>query len=153
MAEDPKFVIDGRDYDIPELDDLTMGEALVLYDYTGLSIDQVDEDTPRMPLVAAFMHITYQRGNPDVNESKVKRLVRSSNLQSALEKFATADEEDDAGPPDQQSSGEPSKKLGSEIASGASSTNGSNEQAYVPSPTGTPASPTPVTSDPVTSRI
>jgi hypothetical protein len=150
MAEEPKFVIDGTEYPIPELDDFTMGEALVLYDYTGLSIDQVDEDAPRMPLVAAFMHIAYQRGHPDASDAKVKRLVRDSNLQVALERFSV--EEEDVRPPDQPPSEQPEKPFGSEHDSGSASTNGSTEPATGQSLTGTPGSDTPVISDRVTSR-
>ena len=69
------FVIDGVVYEVPGLDTLTMDEAQVLYDYSGLgledfaqSADETEEETKarerlfRNPgLMRALMHIAYKR--------------------------------------------------------------------------------------------
>ena len=139
-AAEAHFVIDGRDYEIPSLETFTMGEAVTLYEYSGLTLDQIDEDTPAHPgLIAAFMHIAYERGNPGVKKQKVRDLIEQSNLLDAMQNFFTAPAgEDDADPPAVAETVNGSGSSGT--PSGTASTNGSAEPGTLDVVTGMRAS-------------
>ena len=40
----PAFVIEGREYPFVALDEFNLGEAMILHDYSGLSLDEVKEN-------------------------------------------------------------------------------------------------------------
>lgn len=141
---DARFVIDGREYPVPGIDTFTMGEAIVLHEYSGLTLDMIDEDTPIHPgIVAAFMHIAYERGNPGAKKQKTRQLVESANLVDALDRFFQ--QEDDAGPPDLLTSSSPTSSETTVTGSGETSGTGSvsGPEDNVPSSTGTHSSGTP----------
>jgi hypothetical protein len=80
------FDIDGREYPIPSVFQLTMGEAQTLFDYSGYTLEDfvpplpgVEDDRVRMLRDPAFkramVHIAYQRGNPDTTRDEVAALV------------------------------------------------------------------------------
>ncbi len=127
------FVIEGKDYEVPETDSLTMGDATVIYDYTGLGLDQIDEGVRHPGLLAAFMHIAYKRGNPDAAEADVKAMVANTRIVSALEKV----DGDDAGPPDLTTKPSRRSSGGKPKSSGDDSQTSSDEPDAAPSPTGT----------------
>ena len=145
MAADDsaRFMIDGGEYTIPTLDTFTMGEALTLYEYSGLTIDEIDEDTGAHPgVVAALMHIAYERGNPGVNKRKARAVVENSNLLEAIQSLLQSGE-DDAGPPELSRSSDPETSSppssdSSSSASGNGSATASEPPAETPEPTGTP---------------
>lgn len=128
------FVIDGNQYEVPEVDSLTMGEAVTVYDYTGLGLDEINEGVRHPGVMAAFLHIAYKRGNPGTDDKTVKELVSNTRLVDALEKIEV---EDDAGPPDLTT--KPSRKSsgGKPKSSGGGSSTSSDEPDATPEPTGT----------------
>ena len=81
------FEIDGRDYPIPSVFQLTMGEAQVLFDYSGYTLEDFVPPIPGEPddkrigqmrnpaFKRAMVHIAYQRGNPDVSRDEIGRLI------------------------------------------------------------------------------
>lgn len=107
MAAETGFLIDETFYELPSLDSFTMDEAQILYDYSGLTLedfvdaDEADKKFKNPGLLRALMHVAYQRGNPRMNTSRVKTLVGAASLVSAMEQLAegTVAAEDDAGPP------------------------------------------------------
>lgn len=109
MAAETGFMIDGALYEVPSLDTFTMDEAQVLYDYSGLTIEDFaaleDEDENEQVdrlknpgFMRALMHIAYQRGNEKLAPAKVKALIGAANLLSSYEHLAVG--EDDALPPE-----------------------------------------------------
>lgn len=144
----PKFIIDGNPYPVPEMDTLTMGEALVVEEYTGLGLDQLDEIGVRPSAIAALMHIAYARGNPDLSKRQVRELVESAKLVDALD--SVTEEEDERPPASPQTSDEPETDEnengeGSRPGSGADSTNGSDHAVVGLSRIGTRGSATSAT--------
>ncbi len=112
------FDIDGMLYEVPAFDSFTLDEAQVLYDYSGLAIedfvsadpDASDEekeaheqriiDKAKNPAFKrALLHIAYQRGNPEMKAVRVKEVVGKANLLDVS--LGLAGEEDEASPPDQ----------------------------------------------------
>lgn len=147
MAAETGFMIDGALYGMPSLDTFTMEEAQILYDYSGLGLEDFaledDDDEFAVKLknpgfLRALMHIAYRRGNPKQPDSKVRKLIGAVNLIEAHAHLAGG--EDDADPPaltpepDRQSlksSGEPNE------TSGNASPTASDGQDSHPIPIGT----------------
>lgn len=81
------FEIDGRDYPVPSVFQLTMGEAQVLFDYSGYTLEDFvppvpgESDDKRLRQVRdpafkrAMVHIAYRRGNPEAQDGVVRALV------------------------------------------------------------------------------
>jgi hypothetical protein len=99
MAE-PKFVIQGSDYPVPEWISFTMDESEILYDKAKMTLDQADEDLVFTPgLLSALMLIAYMRGNPGVSRKRAEMIIGAVPLADAIEHLAGEEEEEDAGPP------------------------------------------------------
>lgn len=115
------FVIDGTDYEAPDLDSFDMAERRVMFDLSGIiEEDFVQEEneaeddhkqrvrklTRHPGFMEALMHIAYARGNPDVKRQRVQELIEKTNYREAIQKWAdvTADAEN---PPVSQSTSEP----------------------------------------------
>ena len=157
------FLIDDKLYEVPSVFMLTNDEAQILYDYTGLSIDDflAGDDVPdeekaelqrkfKSPaLLRALQEIAYQRGNPDVRPAQVKALIGAATQLSVLSGLVadTEDEEDEQSLPPASTSepagssprsslaNEKSKKR-STAKPGNGSRNGSDEPDDQPTPTG-----------------
>lgn len=142
MADEAGFVINGKPYEIPSLDTFDMDEAMVLYELSGLTLEDFaladDEDEEASAALAAklknpgflraLMQIAYTRGNPGMTAAKAKAAIGKSNLLQALQDFAG----DDASPPDERPKSELETSSSSESSdsspssSGADSRNGSD---------------------------
>lgn len=100
------FEIDGREYPIPSVFGLTMGEAQTLYDYSGYALEDFvppapgEPDDKRMQQVRnpafkrAMVHIAYQRGNPDVTRDAVASLVDGVQMFDMVAAMYQADDAD-----------------------------------------------------------
>lgn len=154
------FVIDGEECPFPDLGEgFTLDEAMVFYDYAGFPIEELfsdeDADDPELErkrrspgVIAALMHLAYQRQHPKAPRKRVERIVRSADWVTALQGLAFAlGEEDAARPPEeapkseQPQSSRPSSDSSS-TSSGDASTNDSGRPDVVPSPTTTSESGT-----------
>lgn len=161
-----QFEIDGKEYPIPDIETLNMDEAMIMYDYSGMTIDEIDETIGLHPgLIAGFMHVSYSRKNPGASKAAVTRLIRGANMMDAVKQFAKkaeeAEEEDEStdSQKNKSDSSEPGTKssdeslLSSEAPTTESSANGSAvvPEESVPPTTGPPVLDTPPTSDPTKS--
>ena len=142
MSE-PKFVIQGSDYPVPEWISFTMDESEILYDKAKMTLDQADDDLVFTPgLLSALMLIAYMRGNPGMSRKNAEKVIGAVPLADAIEHLAGEDEEEDAGPPSPAPSvtpapGEPEKNDESQPSTGDAGENGSESQAVLHLPTGT----------------
>lgn len=106
-GDNARFILDGREYDVPGLDTLTMDERRTMYDYCGLTQEdfvplegETDEETQErtQPLtrhpgfLQSLMHIAYQRGNPKLPDGRVKQIIGNTTFVDAVAKFADEDE-------------------------------------------------------------
>ncbi len=146
-----KFVIDGTEYAVPERASLNLDERVIFYEWTGMSLEAVD-DTPITDLmVGAFMQMAFMRGNPDVSSTVARRIIGKTNFEQALAALVAAEQEDDQVPLEQKPSGpEPSGSLessgSSPSISGDGSMTSSDTRANGHSTSGTPLSAMSVTS-------
>jgi hypothetical protein len=150
-----KFKIDNAEYEIPALDDLDMDEWQILYDYTGLILDdfapQEDEDeerdrmrrTSQPGFTRAMLHIGYRRANPELKPDAIRQVTGSAKLLHVLEAMGeSASEEDEAAPLASTTEHAPSSSSGSVDFNGnesKTSPTSSGEQDDLPVPTGTAA--------------
>ena len=143
------FEIDGRDYPIPSVFELTMGEAQVLYDYSGNVVEDWVPPLPGEPdnrvtllrnpaFKRAMVHIAYQRGNPELSREEVAKLVDGvDNFDMTAAMYEVAKTENPT-PADQTSwSGNNENTASAPGSSGRHSMNGSDEPAMTLLRTGT----------------
>lgn len=150
---DTGFIVDGDRYPIIPLDTFTLDEAQILYDYSGLTLEDfapllvtdLDEDEVkefdrkfRNPgFLRALVHVAYQRAHPNMSPAKVRRAIGEADLIEnfdVLHGFATGD---DAVPP--ASTTEPERSsvrssVDSNENSGTGSSPSSDEPAGQPEP-------------------
>ena len=94
---------------MPAIDTFTMDEAMVLYEYSGLTLDQVPAlDVLHPGFVAAMLHIGMTRVNPGMSYKAVKAVVGTANLLEILAAMQAATEDiADVDPPTQAASEPP----------------------------------------------
>jgi hypothetical protein len=94
--------VSGRTYEFVPLDELTLDEAIVVWDYSQLSLDQIPElDGFHPGVIAALIHIAVQRGEPRETAQSIRRVVGAMKVSELETVFAGISEEvdDDAVPP------------------------------------------------------
>lgn len=92
------FKIDGEEYPFDSADSLTMDEAIILHDYSGLTLDQlVDIEGFNPKVIAAFMHIAVLRRKPDLKQAQIRKLVGAVKIEDLEGAFEEAEAE--PGPP------------------------------------------------------
>lgn len=162
MAAETGFLIDGKVYEVPTLDSLTLDEAELMYqrcgivqeDFVPLADETETERDERIStltrhpgFMASLVQIAYQRGNPGAKMTQVKLVLEKTNRMEAFSTLAAAEEEPDAAPlaltsePGGQSLsvslGSSSSPKDSSGTSGSDSTNGSARQDADLATTGT----------------
>lgn len=146
-----KFKIDDEQYEMPMLDDLDMDEWQILYEYTGLILDdfapQEDEDaekdrqrrTSQPGFTRAMLHIGYRRAHPDLKPDAIKKITGEAKLIHVLEALNETAPEEEETPLASTTEPAPSSKSGSvassESASKSSATSSARPAAR-PEPTG-----------------
>lgn len=158
VAAETGFQIDGVIYEVPAIDTLTMDEAQVLYDYSGLRIEdfverenetaddreQRERKFENPGFMRALMHIAYQRVHTDLRNDKVRALIGSANILQALGTLSSGEESEEL-PPASTTEPEPSSPNGSvdsNETSGSDSTTDSAKQDDSQEATGTGRSAT-----------
>ena len=152
MADEACFVIDEVEYPIPGLDGMTMQEAVVLYERSGLTLedfaiddedpDQVEElerKTKHPGFLLALVQIAYMRGNPKVNRKRAEQIADEMDLIAAYEAVVKAGiDQDPTSPQPNEVTDESS--VGSGDGSGDDSTKSSSSPPEeTPALTGTSA--------------
>jgi len=141
-----KFRIGDEEYEIPPIDDFDMDEWEIVYDYSGLVLDDfapVEDETQEQArqrrtaqpaLMRALLHIGYRRTHPEAAVADVKKITGAAKLARIFEVG------DDAGPPDlttaQESAPESSPSDSGSESSGSPVS--SDEPESLPETTGTP---------------
>jgi hypothetical protein len=99
----PTIKIDGQEIEFAPLDSYTMDEAMVLWDYTKMTLDQVTDIDGFVPgVVAGLIHVSIQRANPQANAKAIRKQVGALPLAALAEVFEDISVEvDDAVPPAQ----------------------------------------------------
>ena len=145
MAE---VCVNGRLYQLVPSDQLTLDEAMVIYDYTKLSLDELPDEGFHPGLIAALLHIAVARGEPDQSARSIRQVIGQipiASLETVFMEISEEVDEQDPPPP----AGSPSNGSGA-----ASSTSGEPPLALTPAaPTGSRGSATGATSAPRISAV
>jgi hypothetical protein len=98
-----KLKFGGEEYDYVEFGTLTLGEALILHEYSGLTLDEVQDAGFHPGLIMALIHISVARQSSIRKQDLRKRVegLLMADLEQVFEDVGVeADEqEEDARPP------------------------------------------------------
>lgn len=140
----PKFELDGKEYELPELRELDVDEWMIVYKYSKVVlrdlmeiVDDPDAERERIEkieqpgVMKALFHIGYKRVHPKKTDSAVEALVGQIKYLPALELLNTDEaevpEEEDPTTETSKLESEPSElEPSSERRSDSSSVNGSS---------------------------
>lgn len=136
MTDEVGFEIGGKTYPVPDIPSLTIAESELLFEYSGIALEDFalgdpdasksarDEHEQRMldkirnpAFKRAMVEIAYRRGNPELTRAEVRELIGDANMLEILAGFAEAENAgDDANPPDEEpaSTPQPSEQSSSE---------------------------------------
>jgi hypothetical protein len=142
----PVITVNGKPYELVSISDLTLNEAIVVWEYAKISLDQVPDLEGFHPgLVAALIHVAVARAEPGETTKTIRQVVGRIKVSELEQVFADISEEVEEVPP--PSAPEPSSP--SSDSGGTSSIIG--EPAPAPAPangSGSPGSGTGATSGP-----
>src|SRR4051812_47187331 len=111
--------VNGRAYPLVSIDELTLDEAMVVYDYTKMSLDQIPDLVGFHPgLIAALIHVAVARGEPRETARQIRQTVGAIPVSSLEEVFMDISEEVD----DKANDGNPTVARTSNGSGAASST-------------------------------
>lgn len=78
----PVLRVNGEDVSLPDVLSLNLDEGIVLYDYSGMGVDQVETMNGLNPhVVKALIHIAIQRKQPDLSYSECREVAGSVTFQ------------------------------------------------------------------------
>jgi hypothetical protein len=128
MAE---ITVNGRTYELVPLNELTLDEAIVVWEYSKLSLDQIADLEGFHPgVVAALIHIAVARAET----GETSKTIRNTDISEEVEELPSPEEPDASSP----TSG----------SGGTSSPTGAPAPAHIPANgSGSPGSATGATSD------
>jgi hypothetical protein len=68
--------VNGRVYQLVTIDELTLAEAMVVWDYTKMGLDEIADIEGFYPgVIAALIHVSVARGEPDENDRQIRTVV------------------------------------------------------------------------------
>src|SRR5439155_15399464 len=92
--------VNGRHYPLVSIDEFTLDEAMVVYDYTKLSLDQIPDLEGFHPgLIAALIHVAVARGEPRETARQIRQTVGQIPVASLEQVFMDISEEVGDGDP------------------------------------------------------
>jgi hypothetical protein len=92
--------VNGRQYELVTLDDLTLDEAIVVWEYTRLSLDQIPELEGFHPgVIAALIHVSVARAEPGETAKTIRALVGKIRVADLNTVFIEISEEVEELPP------------------------------------------------------
>ena len=68
--------VNGRTYPLVTLDELTLAEAMTVWDYTKMGLDQIADVEGFNPgVIAALIHVSVARGEPTESDRQIRQVV------------------------------------------------------------------------------
>lgn len=119
-------LVNGDELALPDQASLTIDDSIVIYGYSRLTLDELEDIEGIHPgVLAALIHIAVQRAHPDIKASEIEATVRALNLNELIDSVTEDPAEDEeagegdlAPEPDRSSSGsEPISGSDSETSS------------------------------------
>jgi hypothetical protein len=133
------FKVNGKEIDLPDMGTFSIDEAIVLYEYSGMTLDQAEEIEGLHPgIIGGLVHIAIARAEPERKAKEIEKAVRALNLLDLL----TSIPDEEEGEKEDLAPGSETSSSSSDVSSGASSEKSSDLSLVPsqPSDTGTPES-------------
>jgi hypothetical protein len=133
------FKVNGKEIDLPDMGTFSIDEAIVLYEYSGMTLDQAEEIEGLHPgIIGGLVHIAIARAEPERKAKEIEKAVRAMNLLDLLTSIPDEEEgeKEDLAPGSETSSSSSAKSSGPDSVP-------SSDLSLVPSQpsdTGTPES-------------
>ena len=107
-----RFNLDGKSYELPPVDELTMDESILVERYAGTGIEEIGENLP-MGAVKALVIIAVMRERPEVREREISERIGKITIKEMGEAWE-ADESPPAlgSPSESEEQPEPSGETG-----------------------------------------
>ena len=68
--------VNGRVYQLVTIDELTLAEAMVLWEYTKMGLDEIAANEGFNPgVIAALIHVSVARGEPGETDRSIRQVV------------------------------------------------------------------------------
>jgi len=134
--------VNGRTYQLVTIDELTLAEAMTVWDYTKMGLDEIADIEGFYPgVIAALIHVSVARGEPDENDRQIRQVVGAIPVAKLNEVFMDVSVEvpDEVPLPDNTSNGS---------GGGFSPSTVSPPAPVIPPVTGSPGLATGATYDP-----
>jgi hypothetical protein len=141
-----QIIVNGKPYELVNLNDLTLDEAIVVWDYAKVSLDQIpDLDGFHPGVVAALIHVAVARAEPGETQKSIRGVVGKIKVSELEQVFADISEEVEELPPP---SGPDASSPSSDSGEGSSPTGEPAPAATEANGSGSPSSGTGSTSGP-----
>jgi len=115
----PQITFNGKPYELVTLDDVTIDEAIIVWDYAQVSLDQIPDIEGMHPgVVKALIHIAVARGEPGETAKTIRDAVGRLKMTDLQDVFQDISEEVEELPPP-SADGESSPSEGSGATSPA----------------------------------
>src|SRR4029077_6451145 len=94
------ITVNGKPYELVSLDDLTLDEAIVVWEYAKVSLDQIPDLEGFHPgLVAALIHVAVARAEPGETAKTIRQVVGKIKVSELERVFADISVEVEELPP------------------------------------------------------
>lgn len=145
----PVITFNGKPYELVTLDDVTIDEAIIVWEYAKVSLDQIPDLEGMHPgVVKALIHIAVARGEPGESAKTIREMVGRLRMTELQDVFADISEEvEELPPPSGPDVSSPSEGSGET----SPATSGPPPAPSEPNGSGSPGSATGSISDRVTS--
>ena len=148
-----RITVEGTPYVLPSLDTFDLDEAIILYDYSGLTFDAVWELEGLHPgVIKTLLHVAMLRSDPSLRDRDIRETIGRVNMMEMMSELAQIAES----MPDPTQGGQPpvesDSSRNSEEPTPSSGTSGETDSEHSPEKsnpvsTGVPSSDSTATSD------
>jgi hypothetical protein len=96
----PQITFNGKPYELVTLDDVTIDEAIIVWEYAHVSLDQIPDIEGMHPgVVKALIHIAVARGEPNETAKTIREEVGRLKMTELQDVFQDISEEVEELPP------------------------------------------------------
>jgi hypothetical protein len=97
----PKLKLNGKEYEYAQMVTFDLDEAIVFYNASKVTIDQMDDVEGFHPgVVKGLIMVTIARAEPQMTRKQIEKMVGKLTLPELLEAFQEISEEEEERPPD-----------------------------------------------------
>ncbi len=84
-----RITVEGTPYVLPSLDTFDLDEAIILYDYSGLTFDQVWELEGLHPgVIKTLLHVAMLRSDPSLRDRDIRETIGRVNMMEMMSELA-----------------------------------------------------------------